>query len=75
MLNETIAAGLNDPNCAFFVGSFTGNFLSFKYLLVVILLFFLFKLLDGLVAEPLLKKFKAKFSKEGKDGIKKSKRK
>jgi len=58
MLNETISAGLNNPDCAFFVGSFTGSFLSFKYLIIVILLYFGFKLLDAFIVEPSIAKFK-----------------
>lgn len=58
MLNETIAAGLNDPNCAFFVGSFTGSFLSLKYLLIVLFMYVLIKGLDKLAVDPIIERIK-----------------
>jgi hypothetical protein len=66
MLNETIAAGLNDPNCAFFVGTFTGSSLSLKYLFIVVIGYLLFKTLDILL-EPFVTKIKNKL-KGGNDG-------
>ena len=64
MLNETIQAGLNNPDCAFFVGSWTGSFLSFKYLIAVFVIYGVMKALGRLALEPLIAYVKTKFKKQ-----------
>ena len=54
MLNETIANGLNNPDCAFFVGNFLGNYTSFRWVLALIGAYFVFKAVDTLAFKPLL---------------------
>ena len=66
MLNETIMNGLNNPDCAFFVGTWTGSFLSFKYLIAVFVIFAVMKVLDRLALEPLITRIKNKFAKKKK---------
>lgn len=60
MLTETVAAGLNNPECAFFVGSFIGGYMAIVWLLYMLAAFALFKLIDKLALEPLLNWLKVK---------------
>jgi len=64
MLNETIAAGLNNPDCAFFVGNFMGNFLAMRWLFFLAVCYFMFKIIDKLAFEPIVEWMKSKIKKK-----------
>lgn len=53
-LTEIITAGLNNPECAFYVGAFTGQFMALRYLIVVLIIFFVFKIIEKLAFEPFI---------------------
>lgn len=54
-LADTIVAGANNPDCAFFVGLTTGQFLIFKIVGALIVVYVIAKFMDTLVLNPLLK--------------------
>lgn len=60
MLNNTIAAGLNNPECAFFVGNTLGSLLIYMWVILVILSYFVFKMLYKLVLKSTDKQVKSK---------------
>jgi len=58
MVNETLATtlikGINNPDCSFFVGSWLGAFFTFRIIVIVIIAFFIFKVIDSLIINPIL---------------------
>ena len=61
MLNETIMTGLNNPDCAFYVGAFAGQMFVVRWLFFLLIVYVLLKAVDKLALEPLLKYLKIKF--------------
>ena len=61
MLNNTIYAGLNNPECAFFVGQWFGAFTMGKLVFAYLGLLLLYKFIDKLAIEPLINKLKNKW--------------
>jgi len=57
-LNQTIALGLNNPDCGFFVGHFTGSMYSLEFFIGVAIVWWLFRAADKLVLEPIINKIK-----------------
>ena len=59
MVNETISTilvnGMNNPDCSFFVGATFGQWLAIKYIMILVLLYFILKIIDKLALEPLIK--------------------
>ena len=47
-LGETITAGMNNPDCAFYVGMVTGQASAGQFIFKIALVYFGFKLLDKL---------------------------
>ncbi len=52
-LSEIIIAGMNNPDCSFFTGAFVGQWLAVKYLIIIWLIYVVFKFIDKLAIEPL----------------------
>ena len=69
-LTEIITTGMNNPDCAFFVGSFYGQVMTMKGIITLMGLLLIFKILDKLVIEPCLEWIK----KGGKKRFKKKKK-
>lgn len=63
MLNETIAAGLNNPECSFYVGAFLGQAMFGKLLIYAGVIYIIVKSLDKLAIEPFIAWVKKKFFK------------
>ena len=59
-LTETITAGMNNPECAFFVGEFTGRMGAVSTIMYVFLMFAVFKFLDKLAFDPFMNWIKKK---------------
>jgi len=57
-LTDTINLGLNNSDCGFFVGYFTGNMNSIELLITIGILWYVFKAIDKLAFDPLMKKVK-----------------
>lgn len=66
MLNETIATGLNNPECAFFIGQMFGASMTFKIIIAIVIIGFLAKAIDRLAWNPLIKWIKDKIYKSKK---------
>ena len=64
MLNETIMNGLNNPECAFYVGSFLGGLLAVKWVIVALIFIYVSKVIDKLAFEPFLNWIKKKIYKK-----------
>ena len=60
VLSEIITTGMNNPECSFFVGTFMGQIVSFKYVLFVAFVYLGTKIVDKLCLEPLISKIKNK---------------
>jgi len=58
MDNETLGTilikGINNPDCSFFVGTWLGAFMTFRLIVIIIIGFFIFKLIDQLIINPIL---------------------
>ena len=63
MLADTINNGLNNPDCAFFVGTFFGQAITIKLILVGIAMYFIFKVVDTFAFEPTMKWIKQEVGK------------
>ena len=61
-LTSIIATGINNPECSFFVGSFLGEFVAVRNIILLGLTFFLIKTIDKLLIEPVLNKIKEKLN-------------
>ena len=57
---DLVITGLNNPECAFYTGAFVGQWLALKYLVIIAIMLAVFKTLDKLALEPLLKYVKSK---------------
>lgn len=53
-LADVISAGMQNPDCAFFTGAFMGQWLAVKYLVIIWLIYVVFKFIDKLAVEPLM---------------------
>lgn len=62
-LNEILSTGLNNPECAFYTGAFVGQWLAVKYLVLIWLIYIVFKFIDKLVIDVLAEKLKIKIKK------------
>lgn len=60
-LAEIITTGMNNPECAFFVGSFFGSAFIIKIALIVSAIGFLYKAADNFIVEPLFTYIKRKW--------------
>lgn len=61
---DSIVAGMNNPECSFWVGASLGNWLSFRYLIAILLFFIIWKALDKLCLEPGINWIKNKMVKK-----------
>lgn len=59
-LAETIQTGLNNPECAFFVGSYMGAAWGAKLLFMAYLMYAIAKVLDKIALEPFIAWIKTK---------------
>jgi len=59
-LADTISTGLNNPECAFYVGAFAGMGMIIKWLFALWILFLITKAFEKLAWEPLLNWIKTK---------------
>lgn len=66
MLNDTLAAGLNNPDCAFYVGMFAGMGLLFQYLLLALFFFVVYRFAEELAIKPFINRLKKKWWKQEK---------
>ena len=57
-LAETIRLGLNNPECAFFVGSFMGNMSTGRTIVFLGLIYFGFKFIDKFIFSQIPKLWK-----------------
>lgn len=62
-LSATIEAGLNNPDCAFFVGSFFGTAYIVKLMLYIACIYWVIKAVDKLALEPVIDYIKRKFKR------------
>lgn len=62
-LSEIINAGLNNPDCSFYVGMSVGQFSGIKTMFLLGLLYITMKFVEGLAVTPLLVWIKSKFKK------------
>lgn len=53
-LNEIIKKGMDNPDCAFFVGSYLGNISAYQKILLLALIYFMFKVANNLVVDPII---------------------
>ena len=53
-LGEIIKAGLNDPNCAFFVGNFLGMAIALRWIVVLVFIYWIFSAANKLAFEPFI---------------------
>lgn len=53
-LAETLTTGINNPDCSFFVGSFMGQAMSAQLIIILLLAFGAFKIIDRLALDPFL---------------------
>lgn len=60
MLNDTIINGINNPDCAYFVGMTVGSASLFGKLFLLMAVFTLFKFVEKLAVEPIIAKIKNK---------------
>lgn len=69
-MNETIAdtilKGMNNPDCAFYVGKWLGGYESIRIVIVILILLLIYKAIDKLAFEPMLNWITNKF--RGKNG-------
>lgn len=65
-LNDTIINGMNNPDCAFFVGQTMGQADLLGKLVVLLLFFTFYEFAKKLVIEPFIERIK-KFFKRGSD--------
>ena len=49
---DTIRTGLNNPDCAFYVGQWFGMWLALKFFIFFAVAYYLFRLLDKVMLEP-----------------------
>jgi len=63
-LNDTIMNGLNNPDCAFFVGQTMGQADLLGKLVVLLLFFTFYEFAKKLVVEPIIQKIKEKTRKK-----------
>ena len=59
--SENLANGMNNPECSFWVGSFVGQWSTLKFIFILACLLLIYKALDKLVLDVLIKKIKDKF--------------
>lgn len=59
-LSDTIITGMNNPDCAFYVGSFIGNYSTGKLILAGMFLMIVYKFVDKMALEPSIKWIKSK---------------
>jgi len=52
--------GVNNPDCAFFVGSFMGQFIGFKIIFMVVIGYICLRFIEKLTLIPLLEWLKKK---------------
>lgn len=64
-LSSIISTGLNNPECAFFVGQMFGQYTSLKILLGMAGFIMVYKLVDNLALIPLMEKIKSLWKKRG----------
>ena len=64
-LVDTINMGLNNPDCAFFVGNYMGQLFTIHSMLILLSIYLGFKFLDKLAVEPLIKYIKTKIKRKG----------
>ena len=62
-LGEIITTGLNNPECAFFVGQTFGTFLVFKIAIGLAIINWIYKAMDVLAFEPFINWIKKRFRK------------
>lgn len=62
-LGDIIQAGMNNPDCSFFVGQMVGQSLTIKSLLLIALIGFLYKAIDKLAWSPVLDYIKKRLYK------------
>lgn len=66
-LNEIISTGLNNPDCAFFVGQWLGGWLSMKMVMYLVVAYWIMKSIDKLALEPIIDFVKSKLFKQQKE--------
>lgn len=52
--SENLMAGLNNPECSFFVGATVGQYLTLRIIFALVGIYIITKILDKLVLNPLL---------------------
>ena len=60
-LAETISLGVNNPECAFFVGTYMGQYITAKLFMFAILVYVALKFIERLALDPLIKYIKNKW--------------
>jgi hypothetical protein len=60
-LSVIINSGMNNPEGSFFVGTFFGQYITFRLILLLILIYFVFKVVDNFAFTPLIDFIKSKF--------------
>ena len=53
-LTNIITTGLNNPECAFFTGAFVGQGTTFRLIILLVGIQFLYKVMDKLAFEPFM---------------------
>lgn len=53
-IGDTLIKAINNPDCSIFVGGFMGAYMTFRIIVLVVLAFFIFKLIDSLIINPIL---------------------
>ena len=59
-LAETITAGVNNPECAFFVGHWMGEFMTTRLVFFLLLILFVAKLFEQMLFLPTIEWIKGK---------------
>ena len=67
---DIITTGLNNPDCAFFTGTFLGSIMIWKYFIVIAGLYIIMKFIDKLAVEPIIEWTKRKILTPKHDGKK-----
>ena len=65
--SEILMNGLNDPNCSFYVGGMVGQAYTFKIVITLFILYFVYKIIDKFAFEPLLNYIKNKIYRKKKN--------
>lgn len=60
---EIVLKGMNNPDCSFFVGNFTGQFMTMNWIITILIIYAILKVVDKLAFTPLIDWIKSKIYK------------